>query len=48
MNAISVGIASALAFAGAILLAYHENDGWGWLIFAGIVAAMAATCGDEK
>ena len=26
------------AFAGAAVLAYYGKDGWGWLIFAGILA----------
>lgn len=24
-------------FSGATFLAYHQQEGWGWLIFAGIV-----------
>lgn len=32
-------IASAVAFAGACFLAYKEKEGWGWLIFAGILVA---------
>lgn len=30
-------LASAVAFAGATFLAYHGKEGWGWLIFAGII-----------
>jgi hypothetical protein len=30
--------AAAVAFAGAAFLAYHEKEGWGWLVFAGILA----------
>jgi uncharacterized membrane protein HdeD (DUF308 family) len=30
-------IASAVAFAGAAFLAYYDKEGWGWLIFAGIL-----------
>lgn len=30
-------LVSAVAFAGAALVAYRGNDGWGWLIFAGIL-----------
>ena len=29
--------ASIVCFAGAAWLAYHDKDGWGWLIFAGIL-----------
>lgn len=29
-------------FAGATFLAYHGKDGWGWLIFAGIMIGSAA------
>jgi hypothetical protein len=43
LGAIGVGIASAVAFGGATFLAYHGKDGWGWLIFAGIIAAGAAS-----
>jgi uncharacterized membrane protein HdeD (DUF308 family) len=28
-------------FAGAAWLAYHGKDGWGWLIFAGIVTGLS-------
>ncbi len=31
-------IASAVAFAGAAFLMWKGVGGWGWLIFAGIVA----------
>lgn len=43
MGAIFIGLASATAFAGATFLAYHGKEGWGWLIFAGILAAGAAS-----
>lgn len=29
-------LASAVAFAGAAILAFYGKEGWGWLIFAGI------------
>lgn len=32
------GIAAAAAFIGAAFLAYYDKDGWGWLVFAGILA----------
>lgn len=32
------GIAAAVAFAGAAFLAYYGKEGWGWLVFAGILA----------
>lgn len=36
---IARGIASAVAFGGATFLAYHGKEGWGWLIFAAILAS---------
>lgn len=30
---------AAAAFVGAAFLAYYGKDGWGWLIFAGILVA---------
>jgi hypothetical protein len=30
-------LAGAVAFAGAAILAYREKEGWGWLVFAGIL-----------
>ncbi|MBW2636965.1 MAG: hypothetical protein JRC86_05500 [Deltaproteobacteria bacterium] len=38
--ALNVGLrcfASAVALGGAAFLAYHGKEGWGWLIFAGII-----------
>jgi hypothetical protein len=32
---------ASVAFAGATVLALKRRDGWGWLIFAGILAAGA-------
>ncbi len=32
-------IAAAAAFIGAAVLAYAGKEGWGWLIFAGIMVA---------
>lgn len=32
-------IAVAAAFVGAAFLAYYGKEGWGWLIFAGIMVA---------
>ncbi len=43
MNAIGLGLAAALAFGGATFLMYHDKEGWGWLIFAGIIAAGCAS-----
>lgn len=43
MNAFAIGVASAVAFVGATFLAYHGKEGWGWLIFAGVLAAGAAS-----
>jgi hypothetical protein len=43
MGGIALGVASAVAFSGAAFLAYHEKGGRGWLIFAGILAAVAAS-----
>ena len=42
MNAVGIGIAGAVAFGGAAFLIFAGKDGWGWLIFAGIIAVMAA------
>ena len=33
-------------FAGATFLAYHGKDGWGWLIFAGIMIGFATVSGE--
>lgn len=33
-------IAGAVAFAGAAFLAYHGKEGWGWLIFAGLLVCL--------
>ena len=30
-------LCSTACFGGAIFLAYHKVDGWGWLVFAGII-----------
>lgn len=38
MNAIGLGVAAAIAFGAAAFLMFHGKDGWGWLIFAGIMA----------
>lgn len=43
MGALGLGIAASLAFGGAIFLAYHDLSGWGWLIFAGIIACGCAS-----
>ena len=32
-------IAASVAFTGAAVLAFYGLDGWGWLIFAGIMVA---------
>jgi len=31
--------ASVVAFAGAVFLAYNGCEGWGWLIFAGVICS---------
>lgn len=31
------GVACCLSVAGAVYLAYHGKDGWGWLIFLALV-----------
>jgi len=33
-------IAAATAFAGASVLAFCGREGWGWLVFAGILVAI--------
>lgn len=30
------GVATCMAVAGAVWLAYHGKDGWGWMIFLAI------------
>lgn len=35
--------AAVVAFAAAGFLMWHDKIGWGWLIFAGIIAIMGAT-----
>lgn len=42
VNAIGLGIAAAVAFGGATVLMFGGKDGWGWLVFAGIIACMCA------
>jgi len=37
MSYILADLASVVAISGAIYLAYQGKEGWGWLIFAGIV-----------
>lgn len=31
----------SICFGGAAILAYYDKDGWGWLIFAGIVTSIS-------
>lgn len=38
---------SAIAFGAAAFLAYHGKEGWGWLIFAGIMAIPTVTWVDQ-
>lgn len=33
-------IAASTAFAGASVLAFFGREGWGWLVFAGILVAI--------
>jgi len=38
--------AASVALGGAIFLAWHGKEGWGWLIFAGIVLGGISVSGD--
>lgn len=38
----------AVCFASAAFLAYHDKDGWGWLILAGIVTSISSEEKKEK
>jgi hypothetical protein len=37
IEVIGRSIGTVAAIAGAVFLAYHDRDGWGWLIFVAIM-----------
>lgn len=42
MTGFALGLAAAIAFGAAAYLMIIERDGWGWLIFAGVIACAFA------
>lgn len=40
------GIAATAAIVGATFLAYHGKEGWGWLVFVGLV--LGCVTGDAE
>lgn len=43
MAAVALALSSGIACIGATFLAYHEKDGWGWLVFTAVCLAIAST-----